>query len=96
MIGSNSAGGRELETGYVSADARDEPDFGPSELELKNPRWNFHWCGFHLGQSLPDVDWRYVVTMFAVPYWAVVLPPTLLSAYLLLVKPRPKKPPEST
>jgi hypothetical protein len=43
-----------------------------------------------------DEDWYLGSDGVRLPYWAIVIPLTLLSAHLLLSKPRPRKPPEST
>jgi len=46
--------------------------------------WRWQWCGFDCGEGrLPGSVPRCVCT---IPYWFAVLPLTLLSAFLLLVK----------
>lgn len=54
------------------------------------PEWQGQWCGFGHG------NWKGWATLSiaSIPYWSLVLLLTLLSAYLLLSKPRkatPKK-----
>ena len=59
----------------------------------KNPLLRWSGIGFDFGKSLGYDGWgdgspapfQYVCT---VPYWSLVIPLTLLSAYLLLSKPR--------
>ena len=53
--------------------------FGP----IKN---EWHCCGF--GEFHLDETGRNPAAFSVIPYWAIVLPQTLLSAYLLLSKPR--------
>jgi hypothetical protein len=52
--------------------------------------WRWDWAGFHIGEgqypSRRDQD-------FMIPYWAIVLPLTLLSARLLLSRPRQRQKP---
>jgi len=49
--------------------------------------WTYHWNGFRFGatKSGPDV---FGVAALTAPYWSIVIPLTLLSAYLLLSNPR--------
>jgi len=51
--------------------------------------WKF--CGFKFGNGFGHNGLRFL-HYWVVPYYAVVLPLTLLSAYLLLSKPRVAKP----
>ena len=55
--------------------------------------WQFAWAGFCFQQSRwgfrNELDWIF-------PYWSLVLPLTLLSAWLILGKRRKAKPPIST
>lgn len=64
-----------------------EPIFGGVVIS-----WYWHWqaWGFRFGHC--DVSGFEIVT-WQVPYWSVVIPLTLLSAYLLLSKPRQSKQP---
>ena len=52
--------------------------------------WRWKWCGFDCGAaSTATTGVR--GQMWAIPYWSLVLPLTLFSAWLLLIKPRPAK-----
>jgi hypothetical protein len=55
------------------------------------------WCGFHLGHNLSNAHGAYNKEMryFVVPCWSLVTPLTLLSAYLILWKPRRLPPPKT-
>lgn len=52
--------------------------------------WHWQCCGFHSanGKGIQDVP----QTAFVVPHWSIILPMTLLSAFLLLTKPRKSAP----
>jgi len=50
--------------------------------------WRWDWAGFHLTDRMHGDD---SYQMCIVPYWCVVPPLTLLSAWLLLSKPRTSK-----
>jgi hypothetical protein len=69
--------------------------FGPEDnektvvCEILALQWM--WCGFYCG--VPDD--HYSKFMLVVPYWSIVIPLTLLSAWLLLGKPRQAKKAES-
>ena len=52
--------------------------------------WRFRWYGFGVG-TLAQGDMGMMIS--TIPYWSIVIPLTLLSAYLLLSKPRPAKTP---
>jgi len=68
----------------------DREEYGPfTHAELRD---YFESRPISWGKYYPDGS----VTYWRVPYWSIVIPLTLLSGYLLLVKPRPKKPTEST
>ncbi len=58
------------------------PVFGGSVIE-----WQSHWngVGFHFGTGLVS---RRQFTVLLIPYWFVTMLVTLLSAYLILWKPR--------
>jgi len=62
----------------------------------KNTEWRWKWAGFDFFQvSQMDEDTikftnPIVIRGCLVPYWTIVIPLTLVSTYLLLVKPRPK------
>lgn len=49
--------------------------------------WHWHFCGFRYGEYLSSRSYGHLVLWF-VPYWSIVIPLALLSAYLLLSKPR--------
>ena len=52
-------------------------------------KWRWRWCGFGICEEPEERKegdgWANAVL---IPYWAIVLPLTLLSAFLLLSKPR--------
>lgn len=84
---------------YV-ADARQNPLIG-RKFEKPDDYWTAYavdWqtngAGFHFGMgrknSWPD-HWRVYLTV--VPYYSIVIPLTLFSAWLLLSKPQPKSRP---
>jgi hypothetical protein len=50
--------------------------------------WRWKWLGFDFGQSQASQPIPLQMTFLTIPYWSLVLPPTLLSAYLILWKPR--------
>ena len=60
--------------------------------------WHLHWSSFDFGattcevtQNNPTVTWRQREDNWQIPYYAVVIPLSVLSAYMLLSKPRPAK-----
>ena len=58
-----------------------------------NVEWQWNWCGFHFAAATignPPAKTRHDVLI--IPYWSLVLPLTLLSAWLILGKPRKAKP----
>jgi hypothetical protein len=58
-----------------------------SEMDLIEWRWA--WGGFRFGAgSSPD----YRTEDYQLPYWSLTFPLTILSAYLILWKPRPQQP----
>ena len=48
------------------------------------------WLGFRYGMKLLPDNLVAKVNVRIIPYWSLTIPLTLLSAYLLLWKPRPK------
>lgn len=50
------------------------------------------WLGFGYLITDSQPESGHLATAFAVPYWSIVLPLTLLSAWLLLSKPRTRQP----
>lgn len=61
---------------------------GIEEMINPNP-WEREWCGFGVYETSSPL----LVKAWKFPYWSIVIPLTLLSAWLLLSKPRAKKPP---
>lgn len=59
---------------------------GPLDGVRKGYRW--HGCGFHFGQDPPKTFYSRRVTKIVVSYCLVVIPLTILSAWLLLSKRR--------
>ena len=57
--------------------------------------WAWHWCGFNAGEShdyeMPG--WR--MAWWTIPYWSIVCPLAILSAYLIL-RPGNRKPKSPT
>ena len=50
-------------------------------------KWRTEFCGFEFGQFIPKgPPWS--ESIWLVPYWSITVPLTLLSAFLLLSKPR--------
>jgi len=58
-------------------------------LSSANLQWNWRYFGFGICENQTTED---QMQSLAIPYWSIVLPLTLLSAYLLLGKPRVAKP----
>jgi len=54
------------------------------------------WAGFNFGSiewtTLTDPPKKGAFAVWIIPYWSLILPLTLLSAYLLVAKPRVAKP----
>lgn len=52
--------------------------------------WRWDWAGFHVGVSRWNrMNWQIESCM--IPYWSIVIPLTLISAWLLLSRPRVAK-----
>jgi hypothetical protein len=70
----------------------DSPGFlvGESFFEAPSVRWKWRWCGFGAGTVrlgwVVSSGWQ--IDFFVIPYWSVALPMTVVSAYLILGKPR--------
>lgn len=64
-------------------------DIDPWAFDNFDIEWRRDWAGFHFGVGTV-LNQRHVDYM--IPYWAIVIPLTTISAWLLLSKPRPKKP----
>lgn len=56
-------------------------------LESPSIRWRWKWQGIGMGELIEEPGTSNV-WHFLIPYWSIVLPLTLLSAWLLLSKPR--------
>jgi hypothetical protein len=48
------------------------------------------WCGFHFAEATINPPDRGKLGLWIMPYWSLALPPTLLSAYLILWPRRQK------
>ena len=62
-------------------------------IDISNFKTHIQWCGFHFAYEdgwANDPDVRFEAC--CVPYWSIVIPLTILSAYLLLAKPRVAQP----
>ena len=59
-------------------------------LDENSPSYEWNVCGVHFGSDEVNLS-RMHFGVCVVPYCHVVLPLTLLSAWLLLIKPRPAK-----
>jgi len=65
-----------------------------------NVHWHWQWNGFDFGAALFETlsqvpgkaNWIRREEIWQFPYWSIVIPLTLLSGWLLLSKPRTKKP----
>lgn len=57
--------------------------------------WRRQFFGFDCGVIVRVSDSALRIRYIFAPYWSLVIPLTLLSAWLLLSKPRPSKPRES-
>ena len=58
----------------------------PASLDDSSRSWSRYWLGFAIWQK---TYWDfYQSTLYVIPYWSVVIPLTLASAFLLLTKPR--------
>jgi hypothetical protein len=55
--------------------------------------WCWDWAGFTFGAATrkPDSPRVFHVDLYSIPYWSIVIPLTLLSAWLLLSKVRQKQ-----
>ncbi len=54
--------------------------------------WRWKWLGFDSGESHASKPISIQMTFFTIPYWSLVLPLTLISAYLILWKPGKRAP----
>ena len=53
--------------------------------------WRFDFAGFHCGEGRHRSWESWDVQLWTFPYWSITLPMALLSAYLILWKPRKAK-----
>ena len=61
--------------------SRPDP-LAPATLDDSHRSWSRHWLGFYVWQK---TYWDfYQSTLYVIPYWSVVIPLTLASAFLLL------------
>jgi len=63
---------------------------------LAASKWCWGFGNFLFGAESHTLGNEHETIFATVPYWSIVIPLALLSAYLLLVKRRPSKPTEST
>ena len=63
-------------------------DSSPYEDRVANPFWEIRFLGFYFSERefMPGPLFR--IAESTVPYWSLACPLTLLSAYLILWKPR--------
>ena len=67
-----------------------DPQGDVATLFAANVEWEWNWLAIHLFRTADSAN---VQTHYAsVPYWAIACPLTLLSAWLLLPKPRKSTP----
>ena len=67
-------------------------------LEDGDVKWHLRLLGFGVGESSKTMQpqGRRTYSFWCVPYWSIVLPMTLLSAWLIIMKPKKtKEPPDS-
>jgi hypothetical protein len=68
---------------YSTYSENEPPDFR-LHIDVYQVDWRWRLCGFDFGEYRTKGINRYWV----IPYWSISLPFTLLSAYLILWKPR--------
>ena len=84
--------------------------FYENPLFYEGTEWSWHFCGFGIGKLKHTVLMAHIANdgtlvhhnippvifagLYTIPYWSVVIPLTLLSAYLLLWKPRKRTGPD--
>ena len=57
-----------------------------------DPTWRFQFSGLQFGVGQSNKHPNMGISICEIPYWFVIIPLTLLSAYLLLTRPRIPKP----
>jgi len=67
-------------------------DDGCNPFRWSTPRWEFASMGFHFAESTINPPDSGRLAVWIIPYWSIVIPLTVLSAWLLLNKPREGKP----
>ena len=65
----------------------------PMDAPLMRIEWDWHWVWreIEFGHGRCHGSSRHKIGVWAVPYWSIVWPLTLLSAWLILAKPRKAK-----
>ena len=79
-----------LRTYWFSASFAEHPD-AVFILDHEELQWLLRLGAFGIRQRLTS---SFTVSLIQLPYWSIVIPLTLLSAWLLLSKPRTKTTPE--
>ena len=67
---------------FYDTDVADHSD----PFEAINAEWKWKWLGFQFGQG--EEIFQTPIGFSMIPYWAIVIPLTALSAFLLLSKPK--------
>jgi len=62
------------------------PGNSPCPIDREYSKWYWQFMGFGSGTGN-----AHIYLFWTIPYWSIVVPLTLLSAWLLLSKPRAKK-----
>lgn len=79
---------------FESAGWNSEPVYDGLPNGLEHPEWREHrwrFFGFDYSQEpISSHGWSPLIIEYTVPYWSIVMPLALLSADLLLIKPRSK------
>ncbi len=81
----------EVVAGWVLSDLSEIVGFDRDPWFGYEVEWRWDGAGFHFGSGLYGGHGGSSVTSYRVPYWSLVLPLTLLSAWLILIKPRKAK-----
>ena len=82
-----SASQPELSFEWISQDAEFESD----PWDQVDIAWRFELAGFRFGAATAKDSPASRLVLWILPYWSLVLPLTLLSAWLILIKPRKAK-----
>ena len=75
---------------FYDTDVADQSD----PFEAINAEWRWKWLGFQFGQG--EEIFQTPIGFWIIPYWAIVIPLSLISAYLLLCQPRQSTPKKIT